>query len=100
MGRRKKKRRPEGFSEPWSKPAYDAFSDMLDVHGPDKRGVLNVFSIAIAGATALSTGFTGCFIAVESGLGVVAGWILGLFAGATVFSVVMGWLRDDRYYRP
>jgi len=100
MGRRRK-RRPRGFSEPWSKPVYDAFTNGIDVHGPEKRGLLNVFSVWIAFAAALSTGFGGCFIAIESGgVGIVSGWLVGILAGVIAFNVVMGWLAGGRYYRP
>ncbi len=101
MGRRKRNRKPKGFSEPWSKPAYDLFTDMIDVHGPEKRTLLNTFSVWIAAAAALSSGFGGCFFAIEKGgVGIVSGWIIGLFVGAIIFNVVMGWLTEDRYYRP
>jgi len=100
MGRRKK-RRPKGFSSKTTKPLYDAFTNMIDAHGPEKRGLLNVFSVWIAFAAALSTGFGGCFFAIETwDVGVVPGWIIGLFAGAIAFNVVMGWLTEDRYFRP
>jgi len=100
MGRRKRKR-PKGFSEPWSKPGYDLFTDMLDVRGREKRQALNGVSLSIAGAAALSSAFGGCFFAIEKGgTGIVSGWIIGFFVGAIVFNVVMGWLKADRYYRP
>ena len=100
MGRRKRKK-PKGFSAPGTKPLYDAFSNLLGVHGPEKRAMLNTFSMWIAFAAALSTGFGGCFFAIEKGgVGIVSGWIIGLFVGAIVFNVVMRWLAEDRYYRP
>ena len=100
MGRRKREK-PKGFSEPWSKPAYDAFSNLLDVHGPEKRQALNSVSLWIAGAAALSSAFGGCFFAIEKGgVGIVPGWIIGLVIGVIVFNVAMGWLAEDRYYRP
>jgi len=101
MGRRKRKKKPQGFSEPWSKPEYDLFTNLIDVHGPEKRAMLNTFSVWIAFAAAVSTGFGGCFLAVETGgTGVVSGWIIGLVVGAIVFNVVMGWLTESRHYRP
>ncbi len=100
MGRRKR-RKPKGFSEPWSKPAYDLFTNMIDVHGPEKRALLNTFSVWIAFAAALSTGVGGCFFAIETGaVGIAPGWLIGLVVGAIVFNIVMGWLKADRYYRP
>lgn len=98
---RKRERKPQGFSDPWPKPAYDAFANMIDVHGPEKRTLLNTVSVWLAFAAALSTGFDGCFFAIETGgIGIVAGWIVGIVAGVVVFNIVMGWLAEDRYYRP
>jgi len=100
MGRRKK-RRPKGFSSKATKPLYDAFTNMIDVHGREKRGLLNVFSLWIAFAAAVSTGFGGCFVAIESGgVGIVSGWLVGILAGVIVFNLVMNWLARDRYFRP
>ena len=100
MGRRKRKR-PKGFSEPWSKPVYDAFSNMLDKHGPEKREALNGVSLWIAASAALSSAFGGCFFAIEKGgVGIVPGWLIGLVVAVIVFNFVMGWLKADRYYRP
>ena len=83
MGRRKQTKRPKGFSERGTKPAYDLFTNLIDVHGPEKRAMLNTFSVWIAFAAAVSTGFGGCFFAVETGgTGVVSGWIIGLVVGA------------------
>ena len=101
MGRRKRKRKPKGFSESWSKPEYDLLTNLTDVHGPEKRTMLNTFSIWIAFAAALSTGFGGCMFAIETGgVGIVGGWIIGIVAGVIVFNVVAGWLAEDRYFRP
>ena len=101
MSHRKRNKKPRGFSEPWSKPAYDLFSDMLDVHGPEKRQALNGVSLSIAGAAALSSAFGGCFFAIEKGgVGIVPGWLIGLVVAVIVFNLVMGWLKADRYYRP
>ena len=100
MGRRKRKT-PKGFSGPGTKPLYDMFAGMLDVHGPEKRTLLNTFSVWIAFAAAVSTGFGGCFFAIETGgVGIVSGWIIGLVVGAIVFNVVAGWLTEDRFFRP
>ena len=100
-GSPERKRKPRGFSDPWTKPAYDLFTNLIDVHGPEKRVLLNTFSVWIAFAAALSTGFGGCFVAIETGgVGIVPGWIIGLVVGVVVFNVVMGWLTKDRYYRP
>ena len=100
MGRRKRKK-PKGFSGPGTKPLYDMFTGMLDVHGPEKRTLLNTFSVWIAFAAALSSGFGGCFLAIEEGgVGIVPGWIIGLVVGAIVFNVVAGWLTEDRFFRP
>ncbi len=101
MSRRKRNRRRRGFSEPWSKPVYDAFSNMLDVRGHEKRQALNGVALWIAGAAGLSSAFGGRSFAIEKGgVGIVPGWIIGVVVGAVVFSVVMGWLVEDRYYRP
>ncbi len=101
MGCRKRNKKPRGFSEPWSKPAYDLFTNMVDVHGPEKRGLLNVFSLVIAFSMALSSGIGGCFFAIETvDVGIVSGWIIGLIAGVAVFNLAMHWLEEDRYYRP
>ena len=100
MGRRKRGK-PKGFSSRGTKPLYDAFTNMIDVHGPEKRTLLNTFSVWIAFAAALSSGFGGCFFAIEKGgVGIVPGWIVGLFIGAIVFNVVAGWLTEDRFFRP
>jgi fructose-specific phosphotransferase system IIC component len=101
LGRRRRKKKPRGFSAPGTKPLYDAFTDMIDVHGPEKRTLLNTFSVWIAFAAALSTGFGGCMFAIETGgVGIVGGWIIGIVAGVIVFNIVAGWLAKDRYYRP
>jgi hypothetical protein len=100
MGRRKQKKR-QGFSSPETKPLYDAFTNMIDVHGPEKRAMLNTFSMWIAFAAALSTGFGGCMFAIETGgVGIVAGWIIGLVVGAIAFNVVANWLASNRFFRP
>ncbi len=98
--RRRRKRKPRGFSDsPW-RGIYDPFTEFLGVDGPEKRTMLNTFSIWIAFAAAVSSGFGGCFFAIEEGgVGIVPGWAIGLFTGAIVFNVVMGWLEKDRYYR-
>ena len=101
MGRQTRKRKPKGFSAPHTRPLYDAFTNMIDVHGPEKRTMLNTFSLWIAFAAALSTGFGGCFFAIETwDVGVIPGWIVGLVVGVIVFNWTMGWLTEDRYYRP
>lgn len=101
MGRRKRRKRPKGFSERGTKPAYDLFTNLIDVHGPEKRTLLNTFSIWIAAACSLVSGFTGCMVAVErTGLGVIGSWIVGVAIAAVVFNWAMGWLQRDRYYRP
>ena len=71
MGRRRRKKGPKGFSDPATKATFDAFSELSGIHGPAKRRVLNAFSIRIAAAAALSTGFTGCMILWEGGHGVI-----------------------------
>ncbi len=102
MGRRRKrKRKPRGFSEPETKPMLDPFFNMLDVHGGEKRSMLNDFSVWIALSAALSSGYMGCMVAVEEAeLNPVWCWVIGISVGAFVFNVVMGWLEGDRYYRP
>ena len=101
MGRRKRNRKPKGFSGPGTKPLYDMFTDLIDVHGSEKRALLNTFSVWIAFAAAVSTGFGGCFFAIETGgVGIVSGWIIGLIVGAIAFNVVAGWLTKDRFFRP
>ncbi len=99
--RRRRKRKPRGFSEPETKPMLDPFFNIFDVHGGEKRSVLNDFSAWIALSAALSTGYLSCMVGVEeAGLNVVWCWAIGLVVGAVVFNVVMGWLAGDRYYRP
>ena len=98
MGRRKRKK-PKGFSNPRTKASFDAFSEMSGIHGPDKRRVFNAFSIWIAAAAGLSTGFTGCIIVYEEGWGVVWGWIAGFFIATFVVNTAMRWMAKDRFFR-
>jgi len=82
-------------------PPYRMFTDFLNVHGPEKRKLLNSFSIWIAGAAALSSGFTGCFVAIENfDVGIVPAWIIGFFVGTFAFSIAANWLAGDRFFRP
>ena len=100
MGRRKQKK-PKGFTGSGTKPLYDVFTNLIDVHGPEKRSLLNTFSVWIAFSAAISTGFGGCFFAIETGgVGIVSGWIIGLVAGAIAFNLVAGHLTKGRYFRP
>ena len=100
MGRRRRKK-SQGFSSKETKPLYDAFTNRINVHGPEKREMLNTFSMWIAGSAALSTSFGGCFFAVETvGVGIVAGWLIGLFVGVIVFNAVASWLTEEWYFRP
>ena len=101
MGRRKRKMRPKGFSGPGTKPIFDMFTHIVDIRGPEKRSMFNSFSALIACAVAVSSGFTGCFVAIETGgVGIVSGWIVGLVVGIIAFNVVAGWLTKDRFFRP
>jgi hypothetical protein len=77
------------------------FTNMIDVHGPEKRTLLNSFSVWIACSAAISSGFTGCFVAIETGgVGIVSGWIVGLVVGVIAFTVTANWLSKDRFFRP
>ena len=82
-------------------PLYKMFTYVIDAHGSEKRGLLNWCAVWIACSVAISSGFTGCFMAIENGdVGVVSGWIIGLVVGAIAFSVTAGWLSKDRFFRP
>ena len=99
MGRRRK-RKPQGFSGPGSKPVVDLLSMLTGIRGGEKRQALNILSIWIAGAASFCSGIVGCQTVYEEGYGAPGSWIVGVAIAMFVFSATMRWLGKDRCFRP
>jgi len=99
--RRRRKRKPRGFSDrPW-RGIYGPATKFLGSEGREKRGFLNTVSLWIAASIGISSAFTSCMVAAEpGGLGVVPSWIIGLAVGALAFNLAVNWLTKDRFLRP
>ncbi len=99
MGRRKRKRRPQGFSERPFKGAYNMMLGKLGVKGPEKRAFFNDLSLYVALSLGAVAGLGGYGFFVEI-LGAAGGVIVGLLAAAGGFALVADYMAKDRYYRP
>ncbi len=103
MGRRRKrrKRRPRGFSDrPWKWP-YDLFFRATGIHGREKREVLNYFAWCISVSVAVGAGLAGGIIVGEFlGLGFVGGVPAGLIAACVAFGKTAEFMMRNRFYRP
>ena len=99
MGRRKRGRRPQGFSERPFKSAYNMMFSKFGVKGPEKREFFNDLSLYVALGLGATLGLVGYAVFAEI-LGTVEGVIVGLLAAIGGFSIVADWMARDRYFRP
>lgn len=99
MGRRKKGRRPRGFSERPFKSAYNMMLGRIGVKGPEKREFFNGLSLYVALSLGVVAGLGGYAFSAEI-LGTAGGVIVALLAAAGGFSLVADWMARNRYYRP
>ncbi len=99
MGRRKRKRRPQGFSERPFKGAYNMMLGKLGVKGPEKRAFFNDMALGVALALGAVAGLVGYAVFAEI-LGTAGGVVVGLLAAAGGFALVADYMERDRYFRP
>ncbi len=99
MGRRKKGRKPRGFSERPFKSAYDMMLGTFGVRGPEKREFFNDLSLYVSLSLGAVAGLGGYGFFAEI-LGTAGAVIVGLLAAAGGFALVADYMAKDRYYRP
>ncbi len=99
MGRRKKGRKPRGFSERPFGSAYGMMLGKFGVKGPEKRVFFNDLSLYVALSLGVAAGLGGYGFFVEI-LGTAGAAIVGLLAAAGGFALVADWMARDRYFRP
>ena len=99
MSRRKRKRRPQGFSERPFKSTYHMMLGRFGVKGTEKREFFNDLALGVALALGAVAGLGGYAVFAEI-LGTAGGVIVGLLAAIGGFLIVADWMERDRYFRP
>ncbi len=99
MGRRKRRRRPQGFSERPFKSAYDMMLGKVGAKGPEKRKFFNDLALGVALSLGAAAGLGGYAFFAEI-LGTAGGVVVGLLAATGGFALAADWMVRDRFYRP
>ncbi len=99
--RRKRSRKPRGFSDrPWKWP-YTFFFWSIGVGGSEKREVLNYFAWCISVSVAVAAGLGGgAIVAQMLNLGIVGGVLAGVTIAFLAFDLTAEYMMRDRFYRP
>ncbi len=99
--RRKRKRRPRGFSDGLWKWPYRFFFWSIGVGGSEKREILNYFAWCISVSVAAGIGLGGgAILAQMLDLGIVGGVLAGVTIAFLAFDLTAEYMMRDRFYRP